>query len=126
MANITNQVTESVTSFDLEKFRVPAGYYPENRLPKRRHRAAVPERSLKGPIPVAWLCKAASLPGKCLATGLTLWYLHGRHKNRESIILGNELLADFGVGRKAKEGCLRLLEKAGLVQFEYFHNQERT
>jgi hypothetical protein len=119
--NLTNYKTESVAAFDLEKFRAPAGYYPEN-LPakyKKRGRAAL-EHSLKGPVPMAWLCKAATLPGKCLAVGLALWYLHGRHKNRESVSLGNELLADIGVSRNAKVRCLRIMEEAGLVTVEYF------
>jgi hypothetical protein len=32
---------------------------------------------LKGPIPWLWLCKAARLRGKALATAIVIWHLVG-------------------------------------------------
>ena len=70
-----------------------------------------------GPIPLAWMKAAAMLPGKSLHAGLALWYLVGLKKTR-TVALGNRLLKSFGVDRKAKGRCLKLMEGAGLITVE--------
>ncbi len=69
---------------------------------------------IKGPIPLAWITAAATLPGKSLHVGLALWYLAGLKKTK-TFALGNRVLKKFGVDRKAKGRCLKLMERAGLI-----------
>ncbi len=75
------------------------------------------EEFLKGPIPLNWLCLAASLPGKTLAIGSAIWFKAGVTK-RNTIRLTGKLLTKFGVGRKAGYRGLERLELAGLVSVE--------
>ena len=77
-----------------------------------RHRPG--SEFLRGPIPLTWLCRAASLPGKALAIGLALWFKAGATKNR-TVKLTGALAARFNVGRKAGARCLKALEAAGLI-----------
>jgi len=72
---------------------------------------------LKGPIPIAWLMKAFSLPGKASQIGIVLWYLSGLRK-KETIVLANGLLEQFHISRQAKYRCLKALDGAGLITFE--------
>jgi hypothetical protein len=72
---------------------------------------------INGPIPLAWMKAAATLPGKCLHVGLALWYLAGLKKTK-TVALGNLVLEGFGVSRKAKGNCLKELERAGLITVE--------
>lgn len=37
---------------------------------------------IKGPLPFEWIHKAASIPGKSLAVGISLWYLRGLTKSQ--------------------------------------------
>jgi hypothetical protein len=69
---------------------------------------------LKGPIPQIWLSRAASLPGKSLHVGLSVWFLAGMTKSR-SVRLSARVSRAFGVDRHAKYRALRWLEDAGLV-----------
>src|SRR5262249_57800537 len=54
---------------------------------------------LRGPVPLAWLRRAAEFPGKALAVGLALWFLHGV-KKRWTVRLTRGTLVRFGVGEK--------------------------
>ena len=69
---------------------------------------------IKGPIPLAWMMAAAMLPGKSLHVGQVLWYLAGLKKTK-TFALGNRDLKRFGVDRKAKGRCLKVMESAGLI-----------
>jgi hypothetical protein len=70
---------------------------------------------LKGPIPLAWLGRAAKLPGKAsLATAIAIMFEVGRRRSQE-VVLTTAILKRFGVNRKAKYRALKLLEKAGLI-----------
>jgi hypothetical protein len=69
---------------------------------------------LRGPVPLAWLRRAAELPGKALAVGLALWFLSGM-KKRRTLRLTRRTLQRFGVGRKPGYLALKNLEIAGLV-----------
>jgi len=77
-----------------------------------RHRQG--DEFLKGPVPLNWLCAAASLPGKTLAIGIAIWFKAGASKNR-TVRLTGKLLSRFGVRRKAGYRGLRKLESAKLV-----------
>jgi len=80
-----------------------------------RHRQG--EKFLKGPIPLAWLSRAAALPGRALQVGLAIWFLAGLKKTR-TVTLTNAVLKDFGVDRHAKYRGLAVLEGAGLIAVE--------
>ena len=72
---------------------------------------------LKGPVPLAWLARAAALPGKALAVGVALWFEHGI-AGRKEIAAGRGLLDQVNVNRKAGYRALRSLETAGLVSVD--------
>ena len=80
-----------------------------------RSTSTVTEHYLRGPIPLAWLQKAARLPGQALAVGMAVWHLAGLRGTQQHLSLSTERLAPFGVSRYAKDRALRLLTEAGLV-----------
>ena len=69
---------------------------------------------VRGPIPLVWLHKAASLRGKALAVGIALWFKVGITKQRE-IKASNALWRKLGIHRKSAYRALAALERAGLV-----------
>ena len=72
---------------------------------------------LKGPIPLWWLTRAAALPGKALALGVALWWLHGMSKDGSFKLTGKALEA-MNVSRDAATDGLRRLEADGLVSVQ--------
>lgn len=70
---------------------------------------------LRGPIPLAWLGSAASLPGKTLNVGIALWWLHGIAKGKP-FKLTQKALRTLNVERDAASAALVRLEKAGLIR----------
>lgn len=75
------------------------------------------EAFLKGPIPLAWLERAARLPGKSLQAAVALWYAAGLLRSAR-IPLSNVSGHRFGLDRNAKYRALAWLERAGLVTVE--------
>jgi hypothetical protein len=70
---------------------------------------------LKGPIPLAWLSRAAGLPGKSpLGIALAVMFEVGRKRTQE-VILTNAVVARFGLNRKSKYRGTAALERAGLI-----------
>jgi hypothetical protein len=69
---------------------------------------------LKGPIPLAWIERAACLPGKALQVAIALRFRCGIERSA-CVKVTNVLLAKFGVDRHAKARALRQLEAANLV-----------
>jgi hypothetical protein len=88
-------------------------YRASPRLP--RH--APGQRFLKGPIPLAWLCRAAALPGKTLNVALALWYAAGLAQGA-TVLLSRRLLRLFHVGRHAGGRALANLKRLGLVNVD--------
>jgi len=82
---------------------------------RRAPRLARGQRFLKGPIPWAWLMRAAELPGRALHTAVALWFLSGVTRS-ETVKLSGRPLAELGVDRHAKYRALAALEGAGLVR----------
>jgi hypothetical protein len=70
---------------------------------------------IRGPIPLPWVECAAKLPGKALALGFGLWWLHGMNKGGE-VKLTKRLLESFNISRDAAADGLNRLEQSGLVQ----------
>ncbi len=66
---------------------------------------------------MAWLSRAAKLPGKApLAVALAIRFESGRKKDSPTIKVTNPLVAKFGVSRRAKYSALEALERAGLIK----------
>jgi hypothetical protein len=84
-------------------------------VPARKRRQS--ELFVKGPIPLAWLERAAQLPGKSLHVGLSLWFLAGRQISRQ-VALGNHTAGLFAADQDAKRRALAWLESAGLISVQ--------
>jgi hypothetical protein len=89
----------------------PAEWPPPPAKPPR-HRPGEP--FLKGPIPWAWIARAAGLPGKALAVGLVLWREAGCRRAR-TVPLRLSAAAALGMHRDTAKRGLRALERAKLV-----------
>ena len=75
------------------------------------------EKFLKGPIPWAWLAKAAHQSGKALHVAIALWFLAGV-KRKRTVALSGAVLRTLGVNRHSGYRGLAALEQAGLVSVE--------
>ena len=69
---------------------------------------------LKGPIPLAWLSVAASLPGKALNVALAIRWVADMSKGSE-VYATKVALQLFGLSEDAYRDGLNRLEAAGLV-----------
>jgi hypothetical protein len=76
----------------------------------RRHR----QEFIKGPLPVAWMARAAGLRGQALAVALAIWFRRGIER-AGTFPLYPSALDRFGVNRWSAYRGLTALEKAGLV-----------
>jgi hypothetical protein len=76
-----------------------------------RHRQG--EWFLRGPIPWAWLQRAAELPGKALALSLVLWREAGRRRRRTVRLCLNR--TGLGLNRWTARRALQRLAAARLV-----------
>jgi len=72
---------------------------------------------IKGPIPLGWIMKAASVEGKTLHVALVLWFLAGLKRSLK-VTVSQSKLRLFGVSRQASYRALFRLEGAGLVSVE--------
>lgn len=72
---------------------------------------------LRGPIPIAWLSKAAQLPGKTLHVAIALWWLHGMAKGAPFKLTG-KALEYLHVSRDAVTDGLARLEQQDLISVE--------
>lgn len=88
-----------------------------NQIPVRksppRHKKG--QKFLKGPIPLSWLLKAATLPGKAFIVGVAIWYLAGFKRNGPVKVTG-KVLRQFGVSRWTSYRNLDALSQAGLIE----------
>lgn len=74
-------------------------------------------RFLRGPVPLAWMTKAARLTGKSFTVGMAVWYLRGLRQS-ERVSLTPATWEQFGLDRFAVGRGLKQLESAGLVNVE--------
>ena len=108
---------------DADRLRLPkriAELRGSQRSAPPRHRPG--ERFLKGPVPCAWLQRAARLPGKSFHVGIALWQRAGMEKS-DTVKLSNGILEDWGTDRYAKARGLKDLEEAGLVSVKRHHGR---
>lgn len=87
------------------------GVKKSERKPPRHKKG---EKFLKGPIPLNWLLKAASISGGAFKVAIVIWFLVGV-SNKRTISLPNGLLDKFGVSKRTKYRCLKAMERAGLI-----------
>ena len=69
---------------------------------------------LRGPIPLPWLKRAASLPGKAYTLGSILWWFEGMNPTKP-IKVTTKSLRNFSLSESAYLDGLKRLEEAGLV-----------
>ncbi len=69
---------------------------------------------LRGPIPLPWLKRSASLPGKAYTLGTILWWFKGMNPTKP-IKVTTKSLKEFSLSEDAYRDGLKRLEGAGLV-----------
>jgi hypothetical protein len=69
---------------------------------------------LRGPIPLPWLQRAASLPGKAYTLGSILWWFKGMNPTRPIKVTAKSL-RNFSLSESAYLDGLKRLEEVGLV-----------
>lgn len=76
-----------------------------------------PSRSyfIKGPLPLAWIHRAAALPGKALHVALGMWFVSGLCRSA-TFAFKRKVAAEMGVSPDATYDALTNLEEAGLVR----------
>jgi hypothetical protein len=72
---------------------------------------------IKGPIPLDWMARANSLPGKAGAVGLGLWFLKGVTRSNE-VKVTSQVEKIAGCSRKAVYAALAALEVAELIRMQ--------
>lgn len=71
-------------------------------------------RFVRGPIPLTWLRKATSLPGKATSVALALWYQRGLTRAL-TVRFTSSMAAEMNVSPDAMYDALKNLERAGLI-----------
>jgi hypothetical protein len=85
---------------------------------RRNERTAKRKRQfVKGPIPLRWLERAASLPGKAFTVGIVLWFKSGI-EGGGPFTVSNNLFSRFGIGRKAAARAYSALADQGLIHID--------
>jgi hypothetical protein len=108
----------SPDAFDPARLTLPTNGSPALTSPTRRLPGRHTGREfVKGPIPLAWLARAARLPGKALAVGVVLWHLVGLRKSC-TVKWAPSKAESLGVRRHAAYRAQRALEKEGLISVE--------
>lgn len=74
---------------------------------------------LCGPVPLGWLRRAGSLPGKALHVGIAIWFLVGLRKSRVVGLSLSAVARDFGMDRATASRGLAQLARAGLVSVDH-------
>jgi hypothetical protein len=72
------------------------------------------EYFLRGPIPLRWLHRAATLPGKAYTLGTILWWFYGINPTKP-IKVTSKSIEEFSISEDAYRDGLNRLEAAGLV-----------
>lgn len=92
--------------------RVQLTCMEEREVEKCQRRASL---FVRGPLPMEWFARAASLPGRALDVGLLVWFRVGCEK-RDRVVLRPSVRELFRLNRHAQYRALQALEAAGLVE----------
>ena len=68
----------------------------------------------KGPVPMDWIARLVSLPGKASHLGWLIWFMSGLKKHK-TFRLEPKWYGLFGLNRKAVYSGLKALEEAKLI-----------
>lgn len=88
---------------------------PPPKLGQRRRLGAEP--FLRGPIPLAWLARAAQLRKPALPAGIALWFVRGVSNKTGAVRVSAAVRKKVGQSAGQMLRGLRALEEAGLVRF---------
>jgi|GEM_PF-1569356 len=81
------------------------------------------EAFLKGPIPMSWINRVASLPGKVLNVALAIRWLSDMNAN-QPIKLTRNAMERFNFSSDAASAALKLMEKNGLIKIQRLRGQK--
>lgn len=100
-------------SFDIDQLRLKSGTFQvPSKIVIERNPS---ERFIKGPIPIPWLVRAASLPGKyTLRTALVIFYVQGFEQSKK-FMLDRFHFDLFGIKKDSARRSLERLRQAGLI-----------
>jgi hypothetical protein len=84
------------------------------------HRGRYGGRFIRGPIPLAWMQKASTLPKCGLVVAVAVAYCRGLEKKNE-FRLRPARLRDFCIGRSTAARGIEALEKSGLISVLHRH-----
>jgi hypothetical protein len=87
----------------------------KGQLVKPSRRTPVAKRFIRGPIPAAWIYRAARLPGRALHVGVLIWEVAGFSSTTSGLAISSERAVRYGVNRFAKRRALGVLERDGLI-----------
>ncbi|NBT36087.1 MAG: hypothetical protein EBT03_11245 [Betaproteobacteria bacterium] len=93
------------------------GVLPTSRNPVK-HQARQLEPFLRGPVPIAWLARAASLRKPALTAGLCLWFQRGVKGSSGPIEVRAHVRRRLNISAGQMLRGLRALEAASLIRFE--------
>ena len=102
--------------FKLENLKLPKTTLPSGGGSGGKRSTRL-KKFIKGPIPLAWITKAAGVEGKTLLFALALQYLAGLKRSR-TVALSHSTQSLFGVGRHAFYRALLKLEEMGLISVD--------
>ena len=97
--------------FDVTDWGGPVPALPPSTRPPRHKPGA---EFLKGPIPWAWIKRAASLRGRSLAVGLAIWFEAGCRKT-DTVKMSLARLQRLGISEGSARRGLNSLKAANLV-----------
>lgn len=105
-------------TLDLELFRLlPTAPVAHT---KKQTGARQTGKFIRGPIPMTWVTRVASLPGKApLLIGMMLFHLAGLRGTRERLPLCSKRMREFGIlNVQTVRNALNAMQSAGLVKIE--------
>lgn len=76
------------------------------------------EPFLRGPVPISWLARAATLRKPALAAGLCLWFQRGVKRSSGPVEVRSHVRRRLNMSAGQMLRGLRALEAASLVRFE--------
>lgn len=107
------------SEFELQSFRVPDADPPVVIANTHHMSGRQSEPFLRGPVPLAWLTRAANIPRRnSIVVGLVLWHLAGLNSRRTGLVLCSKRCEPFGLGYAAVSRGLRDLEARELIRVD--------
>lgn len=91
--------------------------FQSSSAPSKPPRPKPGAKFLRGPVPLDWLSRAATLPGRSLHVAIAVWFMAGLRKSR-TVPVSNVTGLQFGLDRNAKYRALEWLENAKLISVE--------